>query len=259
MAAKPKTAAPAKGQLNTYSERLAKFAKRATASVAQNLGGKSIGTAGGQFEIDGQKTDEFEGIILDSGIVKAFYEGAYNPNAPSAPTCYATGRVASELVPHENVKAPLAKTCAECKWNKFNTALVGKGKRCKDTQRIHILKENDITSKVVEPYTLSVPPTSLKAYANYAKGIEDEGLALQVVKTTFHIEKDPKAQFLISFGMSEELDADAGGMMLDHADKAGDNVLAPFPDRAPEEDSKPSANKSKIQGKPAASRARSTK
>lgn len=243
-------------QVNSFDEKLARFAKRATASVASNLGGKMISTAGGQFMIDGQKTDEFEGVILDLANVKAYYSSRYDPKNPTSPDCYACGRDTDSLVPHEAVKKPLCTSCAECRWNKFGTAAVGKGKACKDTVRLHILKESDIDEKIVEPYSLSVPPTSLKAIANYLKGIDDLGLCPQVVKTTFHIEHDDDVQFRLSFEMAEQLEDDAAGKMLDHAEKAGDNVLAPFPDKTTT-DAAPAPARSKVTGsKPAAKAAR---
>jgi hypothetical protein len=229
--AKATTAPAPTHQLNTWKERLDKFAKRATASTANNISGKTISTKGGKFAIDGVKTDEFVGVILDVAVVKAYYDNAYDPANPQPPSCYAISRDGADMTPHAKVKDPLCKSCSECRWNKFGTATLGKGKACKDTLRLHILKIEDADQKIVEPYVLSIPPTGLKAASTYLKGVEDLGLCPQVVATRFRIEQDDSTFFQISFEVDEELDEATGGKFLDHADRAGDNVLAHFSER----------------------------
>lgn len=235
-------------QVNTFDEKLAKFAKRATASVAQNLGGKMISTASGIFTIDGQKTEDFEGVILDLCNVKTYYAKAWTKDSADSPDCYAVARDIDELAPHKNVKKPICTSCAECRWNKFGTAVQGRSKMCADRIRLHIIKPTEVGEQIVEPYTLSVPPTSLKAFANYAKGIEDLGLCLQVVRTTFHIERDDDTQFRLSFDMADQLEDEQAGQMLDLAERVGDAVLAPFPDKPTTAQAAPAPARSKVTG-----------
>jgi len=130
-------------------------------------------------------------------------------------------------------------------------------------QNIHLLRPEAIMDKVVEPYTLSVPPTSLKAFAGFIKGVGDLELCPQVVETVFRIEQDDEVQLRLTFEMAEELDQEHGEAMLNHADRAGDSLMVPSPDKgegmSEEKPAKP-ANTSKIQGKPTtASRARGNK
>ena len=236
------------GQLNSYSEKLAKFAKRGTATIEQQLGGKNISTAGHVFTLDGQKTTEFEGVIVDFCNLKTLYTKQWTKDSIEAPDCYAVGYDASDMRPHEKVKNPVCTLCAECRWNKFGTNQLGKGKKCGDRIRIAIIKPTDIGKKTVEPYILSVPPTSLKSFAGYAKSLDDLGLAAQVVKTTFHIEGDDTNQFNLSFEMEEELGSDEAGAMLDLAERTEGDILFAYAEPKKDAPAAAPAARSKVTG-----------
>lgn len=65
-------------------------------------------------------------IILDyaKSRGRAYYEGAYDPNAVSAPICWSTDGVA----PADSVTDKQAKTCASCKWAVKGSKITEQGK-----------------------------------------------------------------------------------------------------------------------------------
>ena len=55
-------------------------------------------------------------------------------------------------------------TCATCVLNEYGTAAEGRGKACKNMRMLYLLRSGEYM-----PYQLALPPTSLKAFNDFAK------------------------------------------------------------------------------------------
>lgn len=113
------------------------------------------------FEIPGDDPEnpdterEIVGVIVDHHPVNVYwsdkYAGLNNP-----PDCSSMdGKIGITI---EGVR----KACNSCPLNNWGTAEDGRGKACKNMRRIYILREGEVL-----PLLLTLPPTSLKPFADY--------------------------------------------------------------------------------------------
>lgn len=126
-----------------------------------------------------------DAVILAGAPENSYYEGAFDPQNTTPPVCYAFGRHdtvidqnGSGLSPHPDSPKPQAKTCAECKWNKFGTAEKGKGKACKNSVQVMLFHADALKKKgplEAEVVSLSVPPTSGAGYKAWLGEMEQLG------------------------------------------------------------------------------------
>lgn len=125
-------------------------------------GGKRISLKGRRFRmlVDGEqvsvsKEDSMNIVVVNAAAVsRTYYEGTYDPNNPSAPSCWSVDtRVPSPDVPAEQRKAS---RCADCPMNVKGS---GQGDRraCRFNQRLAITLEG----KPDEVYQLQLPATSI--------------------------------------------------------------------------------------------------
>jgi hypothetical protein len=180
--------------LEPYEEEMAAEAKNERSQ--ETLGIPRISTKGGTFKIDNNDIGKkIKLAVVDFIYEKAYYSGAFDPSTPATPDCYAFARpqvgekpgetearmVAHEAAPNKQNLAggskPGESPCRGCKWNEFETAEVGRGKRCKDVRRVLVLSPRlDLAGKPVvddsvvakaEVRQLSFPPASLKWWSAY--------------------------------------------------------------------------------------------
>lgn len=234
MAKKPtKSANPGKEIVN-YDEALAKRAEAARA-MAQSTAGtsKSIKTAGGEFTIDGASAGtKLNVVMLDSILEHAWYgeDGAYDPDHPKTPECFALGRIEKELAPHEDSTNPQSETCATCQWNKFGSAERGKGKANKNIVRMMVISEDDLDDiEAADARILKVPVTSVKYWSAYVKGITDVKHSDPIkVLTEITLVKHPKFQFEMKFRQIGEVDGDLIGQLIDKSDSIQSELFQPY-------------------------------
>lgn len=118
------------------------------------------------FEIPGDNPDdpepkkEIEGVIIFSHLNYAYWpEGSeYDENTPPLCTSF-DGKIGCGTP---------GGICDACGFNKYGTAVdnkgnQGRGKACKNMRNLYILRDGDIM-----PIVLSLPPTSLKSYNDFA-------------------------------------------------------------------------------------------
>jgi len=121
---------------------------------------------------DDSKVDEIEGIIIDSNRVNAFWAKSFSEaGSGNPPDCFSFDAV------RPNGEEPCAKTCAECKNNRYGTD-GGRGKACKNMRRVHILIGDDIL-----PYRLTLPPSGLRAVDDYLVQLTTKGRPYPTVIT----------------------------------------------------------------------------
>jgi hypothetical protein len=93
-------------------------------------------------------------VLGSSKITRTYYEGAYDPETPMAPTCWSPdSEKPSPDVPEENVKA---RACRDCPMN-IKGSGQGESRACRFSVRLAVALENDY-EKV---YQMQLPATSL--------------------------------------------------------------------------------------------------
>lgn len=189
MARAPKTTATSTStEVANWDEELAKAASASAAMEAASGGGTFFSLKGGQLAFDGANfpNNEMAVVILDSIFENIFYEGKYDPNNLTPPTCYAFGRDDS-IAPHPDVfahKQEQNDVCAGCVRNQWGSADTGRGKACRNSRRLALISAGTFNKNgVFEPYEseddfksssigyLKLPVTSIKAYAGFVKQV----------------------------------------------------------------------------------------
>lgn len=131
-------------------------------SGGSGAAGKRISIRGGKFRmiVDGEqvsvsKSDTMNMVILDAAdISRTYYEGAFDSENPSAPSCWsADTRTPSADVPAENRKAA---RCADCPMNVKGSGQ-GESRACRFSQRLAVALENELDTV----YQLQLPATSI--------------------------------------------------------------------------------------------------
>lgn len=146
--------------------------------------------------------NKVEVVVLDSIFENAYYEGRFNPNDPSPPTCFAFAEKDEELAPHESVESPQNTQCAGCKWNEWKSDPDGgKGKACKNSRRIAVMTANDLVNVDKADVALArIPVTSVKNWSTYANQIAN---TLKIpplgVVTELSVAPHPTSQFQVNF------------------------------------------------------------
>lgn len=127
---------------------------------------------------DGEKRQEFAGVILDMNRVNAWWEQSFDESGGgSPPQCYSMNGIVPDKL-SENLQA---EECAECPQNKYGSD-GGRGKACKNMKRIHVLFQDELF-----PHRLTVPPSNLKAVDIYVTQLTSKGFPYQLVETGFSL------------------------------------------------------------------------
>jgi hypothetical protein len=145
--------------------------------------GNRISIRGGKFRmmVDGEqvavnKSDTMNVVIVNAAeISRTYYEGSFDPENPSAPTCWSLDtRTPASEVPEDQRQAS---RCADCPMNVKGSGQ-GDSRACRYSQRLAVVLEGDLSSV----YQLQIPATSL---FGEAKG-NDMGLQAYIKFLTAH-------------------------------------------------------------------------
>lgn len=112
---------------------------------------------------------EIKIVVIDFLSANRYYVGAYDPNNPAPPVCFAFGKNLGEMVPSASSPDRQHDNCKLCPWNQFGSR--GQGKACKNTRELAVMLVGEPEDFDVENdplYTISVPPTSLKSFDQIA-------------------------------------------------------------------------------------------
>lgn len=170
-------------------------------------GGKRLSIKGGKFRlmVDGEqvsvaKSSEINIVVVNAATVsRTYYEGTYDPNNTSAPSCWsADTRAPSPDVPAEQRKAA---RCADCPMN-IKGSGQGDSRACRFNQRLAITLEG----KPDEVYQLQLPATSIFGEAKdgkmgmqaYAKFLNAHNTPIIAVMTEMYFDENaetPKLYF----------------------------------------------------------------
>lgn len=122
-------------------------------------------------------------VHINPGITKAFFEGAWNPDADAeAPICSSDDGV----VPRADADKPQCNTCAACPQNQFGSKInpqTGKqGKACMDKKSIAIVTPG---AEGGEMLRLQIPAASLKDFGMYLRSLPNVPYYGVVTEITF--------------------------------------------------------------------------
>lgn len=202
-----KKATPAKGTaMVKWDEKFATLAKK-SAKIVSSIGGDSnfIKLQSGVLQYQGAAIpgNTMDVVVIDYILLNMLYEGAFDPNNPTSPICFAFGEDADEMTPHENSHKPQNNNegCPTCKHNEFGSAETGRGKRCKNSVRLALISINDLEDVAgAEVAYMHVPVTSVKLWAGHVRNIDDvhHRPPLGVV-TRMTVVPDKDTQFKVTF------------------------------------------------------------
>lgn len=154
---------------------------------------------------NGDPTSSVNLIIVESSelVSKTYYAKGYESGASEAPDCYSN----DGIVPAADAPAKQADNCAVCPMNVWGSdprqGGSGKGKACADVRRIAVVRAKTMD----DPMLLRIPPTGLKALAEYAR--ELTRLNVPFWSVTTKVSFDPEAEYpLLRFEFGGFLEPD---------------------------------------------------
>jgi hypothetical protein len=178
--------------------------------------GKRISIRGGKFRmlVDGEqvsvsKSDTMNMVILNAAdVARTYYEGAFDPENPSAPKCWSLDtRAPAAEVPEDD---RMASRCADCPMNVKGSGQ-GESRACRFSQRLAVALEGDLETV----YQLQLPATSLFGEAKgndmglqaYIKFLSAHNTPAIAVMTEMRFDEDantPKLYFRPVRGLDED-------------------------------------------------------
>lgn len=141
---------------------------------------------------DGEMHDTIRGVIVDFTSANTHYPGAYDPDKPAPPNCFAINKIIDQMAPHSLAPEPQAESCAECPLNKFESG-VGKSKACKNTRKIALIQENATEESQI--WILTIPPKSLRYFDTYVSTTLSGQHGVTPICAVTEITMDPKESF----------------------------------------------------------------
>lgn len=173
---------------------------RATAGISSG-GWAFLSTRGGQFTLSKKPLGDVLKLIVLGGIREnVYYEGDYDPENPSPPTCFALGYEAAEMAP--TIAEPQAPKCSACWANAWGSGK-GRGKACKNVMRLAVIPGDNLDPEVLAKITgarMRLPVTSVAAFADYQKLVsEGEKRPLWSVVSEVTVVPDAKTQYRLTF------------------------------------------------------------
>lgn len=136
----------------------------------------------------GMLVREFEGVMLDQYLTKAYWRNAYGTGGRGAPDCASVDGM--NPYTKDSVNAPDKGGCLTCPMNRFGSGIdeqgnPTRGKRCRDIKRAIIWMEGHEL-----PVRIRISAANLKAFDGYMNDLRDQGLPIGSVKTRFRAKDD---------------------------------------------------------------------
>ena len=116
------------------------------------------------------------GVIVYHHKSNAWWDGDGNPVEGQQPDCVSADGITGVGRPGGD--------CASCPLNSFGSGEGGKGKACKNTERLYLISEGSIL-----PYRINVSPASLKSYRSYKTSQVAKGRKICDVVTEISLKK----------------------------------------------------------------------
>ena len=190
----------------------AKFAPKLAATAHAALGTSLwpyLGTKGAIFRLGETKIgSKMELVILDYVLVNQYYEGEYNPQQSTPPTCYAisTSKAADareKMAPPESLATRVSVSCSVCPMNAWGSGK-RRGKACKNGARLTVLGGGEDFAKTAGA-RLSVPVTSVKKLGEYLTAQAKRGRPHDSVLTEVTLTAGEDGGFDMSFSWASDI------------------------------------------------------
>lgn len=223
----------------TWKNRIAELSAQAVATEESASTGPSyISLRSGRMSVRKQPLpgDKIQAVILDAIIERHFYTDKFDAENPVPPACYAFGRDASTMAPHDQAGSKQSDRCAKCPNNAWGTGTDGKGKACKEVRRMSLLPEPALEGDVAseEVLMLKLPVTSVKNYSSLVTRCNAMGKATFQGVTEIASVPDNKTQFQVTFKWLSSIDDDATlEALVNKVDAIQEDLWKPYP-AAPE-------------------------
>lgn len=214
--AKAAPRASASNALIPWDEQLAKDAEIAAGMEANTGGSQFFSVRGGILTFNDAPLpgNQMAAVVLDHTHENVFYEGKFDPNVRTPPTCFAFNHDDTKLAPHKNVFEAGQEqndTCSGCPMNEWGTADTGRGKACSNTRRLALIPAGTLTEAgafkmfgEVEHYEkaavglLKLPVTSVKGWAAMVKQVAGAlGRPPHGIFIKFRVVQDAATQFKV--------------------------------------------------------------
>jgi hypothetical protein len=145
------------------------------------------------------------------------------------PACYALD--SDEY--HPDSTDPQSETCAECKWNKWGTAVnsrgePAKGKACREGARVIVVPAN-VPLKSAPMYTAKIPVTSLSTITAFTSRCQQAQKLSGEFVTTLSVTEDKKSFFKVHLTMKEITNDMDMELLLNRQDAAYQLAMTPYP------------------------------
>lgn len=120
-------------------------------------------------------------VIAHHSPARAFWRsGMEDTGGGTPPDCISNDGIMGEALTEDGPGGE----CASCPFNQWGSSTKGKGKACKETFALYLLRPNEAM-----PTLLRVPPTSLDAYKKYRLALTNQRLRYFDVETAISLEK----------------------------------------------------------------------
>ena len=218
-----------KGTLSPLSAEMAAEAKEGVATFA--TGSPRISFKAGRITIDKEpvKDNKLPIAIIDTVLAKAYYDQPYEEGSPSTPVCYAFHLSdPTKFVPHDASPNKQAPACVGCEHNKFGTALVGKGKACKDEIRVMGVVPSDEDFTGAESRMMTITGNSLKTWNDYISQLKMIERSPRTVVTVVSTEPF-KAAFRQTFAHHDDLTPEQFNALKSRREAAKIQMMQPYP------------------------------
>jgi len=247
---------------------------------ASGGGGKFLSLRAGVLSFDGNPMpgNQMAVIILADTMENSYYDGAFDPDTPASPKCFAFAKSEDDLEPHTAVdNDPYFERqhdqCAGCPMNEWGSASTGKGKACKNVMRLAMIpagqyvaqgKGRSATYELetfddpdhfadAEVVYLKLPVMSVKNYGAYVKQVAGElRRPPHGVLTNIYLEPDPKSQFKVMFEVIDKVDAKLLPVIMPRHKITQDSIDFAYSPPMAADEAKPQPSASKLTKKPAA-------
>lgn len=235
MARKPTNKAPGTEVVDWEAQMAAQAEISAGAQRSAGGGGKFFSMKAGQLSFDGNPLpgNQMAVIIIADIIENSWYEGAYDPDTPASPKCFAFAHHEEALEPHPKVDQDeyferQHDVCNGCPRNEWGSAETGRGKACKNVMRLAMIPagtykakgsgrnvtfdleliDDDAHFAKAEVAYMKLPVMSVKNYSKFVKALAaDMRRPPHGVVTNVYIEPDPKSQFRVMFEVIDTVDS----------------------------------------------------
>jgi len=213
-----------------WEEELA--AQAAAEAKQEKVSGDFFSFKGGKITFAGQDLgNDMEVVVAGAVYDRAYYPGQYGE--AKTPACYSFSKDGIGMVPHEQAPNKQHTSCDACPMNQFGSALVGKGKACREYRRLALISADNLQADEVADATIGIakiPPTSNKAYGDYVRSVaEIHKRPLWAVITHIKVLPDPKKQIDISFKPVAQLAQDVAMAIKARESTIQDKLFAPYP------------------------------